>query len=200
MIKPEWTSKEWHNNHFPENQLDLEGDTWGKRWRGMEKMRYETYLKLIKEDLQSSHSLKILDIGCALCDFTVKAWELNRNNQIWGMDISDNAIAWVTENFPNFNFKTAAIPDIPFDVKFDIVLCLETLYYTDQKRKTLENIRDSLVPSGMLVFSGNLNARDGYFTVAEQFRVRLIETKEKQVVYVVTWDRVNTLAFRRIFS
>lgn len=159
MDANDWGSWEWNENHFPKGQLDSTGDTWGIRWRGMEKMRHSSYLSLIKDDLQDTRPLNVLDIGCALCDFTEKAWNLNRNNQFWGMDMSDNAIAWATDTFPMFNFKSGAIPDIPFDVEFDVVFCLEVLCYLDEdgRKKTIEKIHSVLGPSGKLMFSGVLD-------------------------------------------
>lgn len=175
MAATEWGTREWQNDHFPKDQLDSIGDTWGIRWRGMDKMRHRSYLKLIKDDLRDSRPLKILDIGCALCDFTEKAWNLNRNNRFWGMDLSDNAIAWVTEKFPMFHFKTGAIPDMPFDVDFDFVFCLEVLCYVDAegRKKTIKNIHNVLAPSGKLMFSGVLDGGRQYHTeqeVVELFR------------------------------
>jgi SAM-dependent methyltransferase len=159
MTSTEWGTEQWQNDHFPENQLDSDGDTWGMRWRGMDRLRHSTYLRLIGPDLQAGQSLRVLDIGCALCDFTRKAWALNRKNQFWCMDISENAIAWNKKKFPEFTFKTGAIPDIPFDVEFDWIFCLEVLAYLspDDRAKTIENIHRKLGPSGILVFSGVLD-------------------------------------------
>jgi len=129
------------------------------RWRGMDKMRHQSYLALIQADLRNPYPIKILDIGCALCDFTNKAWALNRENRFWCMDISENAITWDKENFPEFTFRIGAIPDIPFDVEFDMIFCLEVLAYLspDDREKTIENIYHKLGPTGKLVFSGVLD-------------------------------------------
>ena len=97
MTSTEWGTEQWLNDHFPLGQLDSDGDAWGMRWRGMNKMRHRSYLKLVEGDLQNAQPIKIFDIGCALCDFTKRAWNLNRENQFWCMDISENAIAWNTE-------------------------------------------------------------------------------------------------------
>ncbi len=81
MTSTEWGTKQWQNDHFPKDQLDSDGDTWGMRWRGMDKMRHSSYLKLIGPDLLVGQSLRVLDIGCALCDFTKKAWNLNQDTE-----------------------------------------------------------------------------------------------------------------------
>lgn len=169
MTAPEWGSREWHEAHFPKDQLDRAGDTWGIRWRGMEKMRHASYLNILRDDLRADRPLKVLDLGCALCDFTVKAWELNRRNDFFGVDISSSAIEWVTDRFPQFTFMCASLPDIPFDDRFDLIFCLEVLCYLapDDRRRAIRNIRTALVPGGKLLFSGVLDGGDRYHTEGE---------------------------------
>jgi SAM-dependent methyltransferase len=174
MSDAEWGSEAWNEAHFPKDQLNSEGDTWGFRWRGMEKMRFRTYMKLFKNDLISASPMKILDIGCALCDFTKIAWAANPTNQFWCMDISDNAVAWVTKNHPQFNVAKSGIPDIPFDIEFDLVFCLEVLCYgdTETRQKTIRNIHNALTANGKLIFSGVLDGGKQHHT--EQEIVELI--------------------------
>lgn len=194
MTAKEWGSKEWQEDHFPADQLDESGDTWGIRWRGMEKMRHRSYLKLIGNDLQSAESLKVLDIGCALCDFTEKAWNLNQSNQFWGMDMSENAINWVRKKFPMFTFEAGAIPDIPFDIEFDVVLCLEVACYVDaeDRKKTIDNIYGVLAPSGTLMFSGVLDGGRQHHT--EEEVIGLIQNGfEIQKVVFNHWSLYRTL-------
>lgn len=171
MAAFEWGTREWQNAQFPKHELDSTGDAWGIRWRGMEKMRHASYLKLVADDLEGTEPLSVLDIGCALCDFTQKAWKLNPQNKFFGIDTSENAIAWVTENFPEFDFKVGILPDIPFDNEFDVVFCLEVLCYlnADDRTKSIENIRDVLAPSGKLVFSGVLDGGQMHHTHEEVF-------------------------------
>ena len=163
-----WTTKDWDNDWFPAEQLDTEGDTRGMRWRGMEKMRYRKYLDVLEPELLADQSLKILDIGCALCDFTVRAWGLNKNNQFSCVDISENAIAWGSNNYPQFTFKVGTLPIIPFNEEFDMIFCLQVLCYLDAngRKEAIENMRNLLGPSGKVVFSGMIGDKD-YHTEEE---------------------------------
>ena len=181
----EYGTKEWNNDHFPADQLDSTGDTWGQRWQGLDKMRHRSYLKLINNELQGTHTLKVLDIGCALCDFTEKAWKLNPNNRFWGMDVSDNAIAWSRENFPEFDFDVSAIPDIPFIIEFDVVLCLQVICYVnaDERKKTIENIHSALVPSGILMFSAGFYGGLQHHTEKEVIGLLQTNFEIHQIVY-----------------
>ena len=169
MQQDDWGSRIWQETHFPSEQLDTIGDTWGIRWRGVEKLRHASYLRVLSNVLQQPQPLNVLDIGCALCDFTKKASALNLANQFWVMDIAENAISWVTQHCPQFEGKVAALPDIPFEVQFDVILCLEVLCYLepDGRRETIRRIHSQLKPSGVLMFSGVLDDGQRYHTEDE---------------------------------
>ena len=167
-LNTDWTSKQWNERYFPAGDLDGDGDTWGMRWRGMEKMRYASYLAVLDQHLRGPDPLRILDIGCALCDFTTRAWKLNTDNQFSCVDISTNAIAWASSQYPQFEFKTGALPDIPFEGEFDLIFCLQILVYLDSagRKASLKNMHDHLSPSGKVMFSGMLSLEE-YHTEEE---------------------------------
>ena len=173
MNQEVWGSWEWNEKHFPADKLDTSGDTWGIRWRGMEKLRHHSYLDMIDVALHRSRPVAILDIGCALCDFTNKVWNLNRHNEISGMDISPQAVAWTTAKFPAFNIKLAAIPEIPFEREFDVIFCLEVLCYLDRtgRNKTVEEIYRRLAPGGVVMFSGVLDGGVQHHTEQEAYEL-----------------------------
>ena len=154
-----WTPERWNETYFPAKDLDGDGDIWGMRWRGMEKMRYHSYLEILREHLRGPHPLDILDIGCALCDFTIRAWKLNPENNFSCVDISTNAVDWGTQKYPQFTFQQGALPDIPFDKDFDMIFCLEVLVHLDSedRQKAIDNMHRQLAPGGKLFFSGMLS-------------------------------------------
>ena len=169
MNEEDWGSADWQNAHFPADQLDADGDAWGIRWRGMEKWRHHSYIKTVSETLRGDGPQKILDIGCALCDFTEKAWKENPNNQMYGMDISPTAIDWCSKKFPSFKLKQGALPDLPFEDKFDGVFLLEVICYLtpDERKQTIANIHEALSPNGWLMFSGVLDGGKRHHTEEE---------------------------------
>ena len=163
-----WGTKEWFENMFKD--VGREGDRWGHRWRGSQKFRYELYTKILKTILPTKEKIKILDIGCALGDFTKRVWQLDPKNELIGVDISENAIARVSKKYPSMKFKVASLPDLPFyENSFDLVLCLEVLYYLnpEERIKSLESIREVLKPKGYLFFSGVLDGGVRYFAEDE---------------------------------
>jgi SAM-dependent methyltransferase len=165
----DWGQQEWQAAHFPDDQLDTVGDSWGFRWRGVEKWRHGRCLELLKPLLRRQEPLDILDIGCALCDFTVKLSRLNSKNRISGFDIVPAAVSWGKRKFPEFDLRQGSLPEIPFDRSFDIILCMEVLCYIDgeDRRRAIQNIREALVPGGQLVFSGVLDGGARHHTLEE---------------------------------
>jgi len=114
--------------------------------------------------------MNVLDIGCSLGDFTKRVAQLDQKNKIYGTDISNNAIEYVSKKYPNIVFEVAGLPHIPFENKFfDLVLCLEVLNYLDKNNRVLsiENIKNILKPGGYLFFSGVLDDGQRYFKEKE---------------------------------
>lgn len=169
MANAEWGDTEWNEAHFPADQLDTVGDTWGIRWRGMEKMRHRSYLRVIGKDLTKPEPISFLDIGCALCDFTEKAWNMNRANKVWAMDVSPTAVDWTKNKFPEFQICVGAAPAIPYDIEFDLIFFLEIMCYLNptERVQAMKNIREQLKPGGKILFSGVLDGGVQHHTTEE---------------------------------
>ena len=162
-----WGTKEWFESQFSSHELDTLGDKWGHRWRGSQKLRYKLSLSVIKNIVKNSRSLKILDIGCALGDFTSKVYHLNPRNEFYGIDISQKAIDYVSKKYKWLHAKPSALPDIPFPSNsFDLVIALEVLYYLEEKdrRNALHEIKRVLKNGGYLLVSGPLDGGKRYFS------------------------------------
>ena len=95
-MKHKWGTKDWFEYMFDCG----EGDRWGHTWRGSQKFRYDLYIKILKTILPKSQKIKILDIGCALGDFTERVYKLDQKNDIIGIELSKNAIIKLKEKFP----------------------------------------------------------------------------------------------------
>jgi SAM-dependent methyltransferase len=184
-VGDKWGQQAWSESHFPIGQLDTLGDTWGFRWRGMEKWRHARTLRVLKPLLRGTRRKEVLEIGCALCDFTERAWRLNPENRFCGMDTVAAAIGWASKRFPQFELRVGSIPAISFERKFDVILCMEVLCYLgpDGRRETIQNIFDSLSPGGVLVFSGVLDDGVRYHTAEEVLGLIGERLGVSQVVY-----------------
>lgn len=167
-VNKDYGTKSWFENQF--KNLDARGDRWGHRWRGSQKFRYDLYTKILKNILPTKKKIKILDIGCALGDFTKRVWQLNLENEIFGIDISENAINRISEEYPDMKFMVGSLPKLSFkENSFDLILCLEVLYYLNKEGRveSLKNIRKVLKPDGYLFFSGVLDGGVRYFAEDE---------------------------------
>jgi len=164
-------TKEWFEYMCDPAQADRTGDRWGVRWRGYHKLIHARRLDLLRTIItKSNHPLNILDIGCAFGDFTEKVWRLNSQNRINGVDISENAIDVVSKKYPQMQFKLNALPSLDFpDGSFDVVICLEVLYYLnrDLRAKALSSIKRVLKQSGYFLISGPLDGGKKYFNKRE---------------------------------
>jgi len=170
-MRNEWGAKEWFEKQCnPANANGL-GDGWGHRWRGLQKFRHSQSLRLIKPIIvRKGRSLTLLDIGCAFGDFTQKVWHLNPANKVHGIDISENAIGVVVRKYPQMEFSIGALPVLNFpDHTFDVVLCLEVLYYLDHSiwQEALASIRRVLKPQGFVLISGPIDSGRRYFDEKE---------------------------------
>jgi 2-polyprenyl-3-methyl-5-hydroxy-6-metoxy-1,4-benzoquinol methylase len=166
-----WGTKEWFERQFDLKQNPLV-DGWKIAWRGSQKFRYDLYTKILKSILPTKEKITILDIGCALGDFTKRVWQLDPKNKIFGIDISENAIARVSKEYPNMEFKVGSLPVLPFNINknsFDLILCLEVLYYLNpaDRIESLETIKKTLKRDGHLFFSGVLDGGVQYFAEDE---------------------------------
>ncbi|MCD6172024.1 MAG: methyltransferase domain-containing protein [Thermoplasmata archaeon] len=165
-----WATKEWFESMFDSLELDTLGDKWGHRWKGSQKFRHRLSFKLIKEIVKKGENLAILDIGCGLGEFTAKVYQLNPKNSIYGIDISQKAIDYVSKKYQWLQAKVGALPEIPFpNDSFDLVIALEVLYYlnSEDREKAVKDMKRVLKDGGYLLLSGVLDGGKRYFSEKE---------------------------------
>ena len=164
-MNPNWGTREWFESMFDSSKHPTT-DGWKTAFRGSQKFRHDLYIKVLKRLLSKGKKIQVLDIGCALGDLTGKVWKLNQINEIYGIDISKNAMIRASRKYPEFEFIVGSLPILPFrGNSFDLILCLEVLYYLPFKKRirSLENIRKTLKPESYLLFSGVLDGGIRYF-------------------------------------
>jgi len=136
-------------------------------------------VKIVKEFLKNT-KLKnplILDIGCGNGEF---AKFINEKNLI-GLDISYKAVKNAKKSI-NFSVVGNAIK-LPFkNESFDVVLCIETLYYQN-KNKMIKEIYRVLKKKGFLILSlGNQNSirKKIYQLIKKDVEENIIYSKNKK--------------------
>ncbi len=105
------------------------GNTWGTRWKAWTKLRYQKYYQLTAEYIHRDKIQKILDIGCSDGDFLHYIHKKNKNNELWGVDVSASAIKELKIRFPDFCGVNCSVEEIDtvLESKFDVVFCTGTL-------------------------------------------------------------------------
>ncbi len=184
MQENEWGTGEWLESKFTHPDVSTLGDGWGHRWRGSQKFRYSLCSNMLRPVLTENGPMNVLDVGCALGDFTAQAWRMNPDNKLWAVDISKNAIARASKEHPDIRFSVAALPELPFrDHLFDCIICLEVLCYLDSqdRQRAIEHMHGIMRRGGQLLLSGVLDGGARYFTrdgilelVSERFEIQRI--------------------------
>ena len=158
-----WGTKEWFEDKFKNAAHGY--DEWGNQWRGSQQLRYVSCLGMIQHILPADRKRNILDIGCGLGDLTARLCQGNPQHAVFGVDLSENAVKWGARHYPCVKFSIGALPELSFhDHKFDLVLCLEMIYYlSDEDRiKAIHHIIRVLKDDGYILLSSTLS-RDGRY-------------------------------------
>ncbi len=109
---------------------------------------------------------KTLDAGCGM-GLTIE--KIGALNEVYGMDVEQEAVDYCRENFSGKNaelhIKRGSLPDeIPFDEKFDSIVALDVLEHIEDDEKALKILYEMLLPGGtflatvpalMKMWSGN---------------------------------------------
>ena len=169
---------------------DYWGDMWGHRWRASQQFRYKVYKDMLGHILPSERKLRILDVGCALGDFTQVVHQLDPKNTLVGVDISESVIERLNaryKSYTNISFKVGALPNLPFNpVSFDVVLCLDTLFYLnhENREKAVINIKEILKKGGYVLISSVLDDGTHYFKEDEFIRLISAHFKIIKIRYI----------------
>lgn len=112
-----------------------------------------------------------MDIGCATGDFTdLLSKRISQPESVLGVDFVESAVARARQRFPHINFVRASISSLAetYDRQFDVVSCLEVLYYLerDQQSQALKSIKRVLRNKGYAIFSSFISTPP-YFTTAQ---------------------------------
>lgn len=160
-------TKKWFEQQFKD--ADKTGqDAWGHGWKGSQKYRFEIYLDMLPKD---DKIIKVLDIGCALGDFTTKL--KNKFFYVIGVDISKNAIKIASKkDSQGIIFYVDSLPLLKNTKKyekdldkFELITCLETLGYLSKRKRisSLKTIAKLTSNNGYFLFSGGINKGKNYF-------------------------------------
>ncbi len=160
-------SKEWAEALFKNS----EADPWGHDWRASQKVRYLAAMDLIKKHISPDKIKDVLDIGCALGDFTKMLKGFFFNSDVLGVDISGEAVLKCRNIYNNIKFETNNLPELTLSKNnFDFISALEVVYYVGEDKidKSLQRIYDITKDGGYILISTYLNKPP--FVTSENFK------------------------------
>jgi ubiquinone/menaquinone biosynthesis C-methylase UbiE len=112
-------------------------------------------LEFLKVWVHPSSTEKVLDIACGTGEFERIVLAENSNQQIVGVDISEQMLAIAKQKnrtFPNVSFQIANADSLPFTAhNFDIVISANAFHYFDDPVAALKEMKRVLKPGGRMV-------------------------------------------------
>lgn len=104
-------------------------------WHKERFFQADKYLNKIKAS-------QILDIGCHGGIFTYQIFQKFKKSEIYGIDISKNAILYAKRKYKNIKFIIARAEKLPFENnKFDLITCFEVLEHVENPEEVIKEIK-----------------------------------------------------------
>lgn len=155
-----------------------------------------TYRNVLKSlsTISKKSGCNILDIGCGVG--TIDFYLASLGHQVYGIDISINAIKIAKENTNTFNlkdkleFENISWEKFEGNQKFDIVIISEVLEHLIDDRMAVKKIKKYLTNNGyVLASSPSLNS--------PLYRLKMLEDFDKEVGHLRRYD---SNSFSRLFE
>lgn len=97
---------------------------------------------------------KVLDIGCGIGLFTELIYQKFPQSEVWGVDISDEAIEENLKANPNIKYEYGVVGELDLPKSyFDVIFCGETIEHLDEPKILFEEAHKLLSPSGKLIIT-----------------------------------------------
>ncbi len=93
----------------------------------------------------------VIDLGCGPGYSTEMLANATGADPVYGIDISDNFLAFAKEQYPNFTFLKHDVRETPFPVKADAIYVRFLMSHLNHIRLLVENWLQALYPSGYLI-------------------------------------------------
>lgn len=172
-------------------------DSFGYQWNIFRKTQIDSYnnLTITRDRLFRVTRWKnnltnnlILEVGSGSGRFTEILAKTKAT--IFTVDSSSAIIANYKNNFrfDNVSFIRADINQMPFNIKFDKILCLGVLQHTNDIKNTLKNLKQYLKPDGELVLDVYKKKWYTYFKWKYLLRPFLKKIDKKRLLNIVSWS------------
>jgi len=97
---------------------------------------------------------RVLDVGCGDGTFASRLSELNGVKKLVGTDISQTAISYAKEKYPEIEFKIASATKLPFsNGSFDFVTAVELVEHVVDTERMFKEFNRVLMSEGRLLIT-----------------------------------------------
>ena len=117
---------------------------------------------------------RIADAGCATGNALRYIYDKHSPGELFGFDYSAEALKWARLLLPEATFAVRDLED-PIEMKFDLVLCFQTLEHLRYPKLVLDNLLDTLVDGGMLFLTVPDGATDGWYGHISKWAIQEFE-------------------------
>jgi len=130
-------------------------------------LHHETALRALTSVCGDGMIGRVVDIGCAVGDFTHKLKVCFPKTWVVGIDFLYDGLERGRQRYHELSLIQAELPVIPLaDNCASLVVCMEILYYLDDeaKEKAVNEIVRVLAKDGLLLMTTNLGKEGRYFS------------------------------------
>lgn len=140
------------DREYFENLYAGSRDPWGFETSEYEREKYERTLGVLARRQQGYG--RALEVGCSIGVFTAMLAPLC--DELWGVDVSEKAVASARErlaSFPHVRVARRRLPEETPEGPFDLIVASEVLYYWPKEvmLAALRRLEEVLAPGGALL-------------------------------------------------
>ena len=144
--------KERLDREYFEKLYERSPDPWGFETSPYERRKYERTLNVLQGRQRGYRNA--LEVGCSIGVFTAMLAPLC--DELWGVDVSEKAVASARErlaSFPHVRVARRRLPEETPEGPFDLIVASEVLYYWPKEvmLAALRRLEEVLAPGGALL-------------------------------------------------
>ncbi len=162
------------------NEKFQQEDLWEFKTNPWQHQRFMDVVNLLPKDTK-----KVLDFGCMEGEFTT--YLPYPQESITGIDISSVAIERAKKKLPKARFLAMDIEERSLEEKFDLVICMETLYYAASQEKMRERLIELTENNQLLVLEHVLGNIHDNQVIAEYYHLPYLY--DKRIKREITFTR-----------
>lgn len=150
------------------NYDDCYQKSWGYNYNAqpIRAMRYRFVKRALAEVIGQSSIKRTLDVGCGIGEIAKFIFDLGKDVDVTGIDMSGKAIELAKSNCPDIAFFISDLESFKDKECYDLITAIDVIEHIENDRLALQKISHLLQDSGILVLSLPHNMR--YWTKSDE--------------------------------